>query len=100
MEGHISLEWSSVRLMVTPTPKKRKTTAIIEASCMDQIKAFVQGAVYCYCNVADQGSRFSARDLFGAYDCLWIATSLMALRQWHADNDADDPAGMTGKDLG
>jgi hypothetical protein len=51
----------SVRLMVTPTPKKRKTTAIIDESRMDPIKAFVQGAVYCYCNVVDQGSRFSAR---------------------------------------
>lgn len=90
----------SVRLMVIPTPKKRKTTAIIDESRMDQIKAFVQGAVYCYCNVTDQGSKFSARDLFGAYDSLWSATPLKALHQWHTDNDADDPAGMAGKDLG
>jgi hypothetical protein len=89
----------SIRLTVTPTPKKRKTTAIIEESRMDQIKASVQGAVYCFCNVADQGAKFSARDLFGAYDSLWNATPLMALHQWHVDNDADDPAGMAGKDL-
>ena len=31
---------------------------------------------------------------------LWNATPLKALHQWHADNDADDPAGMAGKDLG
>ena len=64
--------------MVTLTPKKRKTTAIIKESRMDQIKAFVQGAVYCYCNIAKQGSKFSARDLFGAYVSLWSATPLDA----------------------
>lgn len=86
--------------MVIPTPSKRKTTAIIEEHHMDQIKAFVRGAVYCYCNVADKGSKFSARDLFGTYDSLWSGTPLMALHQWHKDNDADDPALMAGKDLG
>ena len=45
----------SVRYMVIPTPKERNTTAIIEEPHMNQIKAIVQGAVYCYCNVADQG---------------------------------------------
>lgn len=44
--------------------------------------------------IRDQGSRR------GAYDSLWSATPLRTLHQWHTDNDADDPAGMAGKDLG
>lgn len=86
--------------MVIPTPKKRKISAIITEGQMDQIRAFVQGAVYCYCNVAHRGSKFSARDLFGEYDSLWTGTPLIALHQWHMENGADDPKGMAGKDLG
>ena len=86
--------------MVVPNPKKRRISADLTDQQIELIKAFIQGAVYCYCNMADKGSTFAARDLFGGENYYWNRTPLMALYEWHKNTGADNPVDMAGKDLG
>lgn len=86
--------------MVTTDFTARKIVAKIDEGQLMLINAFVQGAVYCHCNISDRGTRFAARDLFGGDNYYWKGTPLHALYAWHEENGADDPEGMAGKDLG
>lgn len=67
---------------------------------LELIKAFLQGAVYCHCNIPERRTIFAARDLFGGDTYYWQGTPLIALYHWHNENGADEPVGMAGKDLG
>ncbi len=86
--------------MVTNDYTMRSIVAQIDKNQRELIEAFVQGAVYCHCKISEKGTSFAARDLFGGDNYYWQGTPLIALYQWHENNDADDPVGMAGKDLG
>ena len=55
------------------------------------IKAYLQGAVYCWCKNR-MGEWFAARDLFGGENFFWQGTPLMALYQLYHNVDVADDA--------
>ncbi|EGQ9561703.1 TPA: hypothetical protein GRI74_24300 [Vibrio parahaemolyticus] len=63
------------------------------------IKAFLQGAVYCWCkNRKDEW--FSLRDLMGGDNFYWQGTPLISLYEKHEAKGSDDPVKDAGKDAG
>ena len=69
----------------------------------ERIICFIQGAVYSFCkNNYDDGKRkaFAARDLFGGVNNDWGGTPLQVLYNCHANNNADNPENLAGKDVG
>lgn len=62
-------------------------------------KAYIQGAVYCFCKNCPDRS-FSARELFGGENTDWSDTPLDSLYKWHKNSGNDKPVEMAGKDLG
>ncbi len=75
----------------------RKVTAL-SVTEEDQICAFLQGAVYCWCkNRRDEW--FALRDLMGGDNFFWRGTPLIAL--WNKHNGrAADPVKEAAKDAG
>ena len=65
----------------------------------ERILCFIQGAVYSFCK-NNQGKEFAARDLFGGVNNDWGGTPLQVLYNWHANNNADNPEDLAGKDVG
>src|ERR1700686_1203379 len=66
-----------------------------------KIKAFLQGAVYCWVkNRKDE--QFAARDLVGGENVDWQGTPLYPLYHKHTDSGKDNEAAFeaAGKDLG
>ncbi|MGB4407952.1 MAG: hypothetical protein WBI82_13905 [Sphaerochaeta sp.] len=86
--------------MITTDYETRRIAAKIDDGKLTLIKAFVQGAVYCHCNISARGTKFAARDLFGGDNYYWEGTPLFALYKWHKVNNASDPVTMAGKDIG
>jgi hypothetical protein len=82
----------------------RKTSAEIDESTKIMIKAYIQGAVYCWCkNCKEENGQsrwFAARDLFGGDNYYWNDTPLIGLYSWHEANDSSDPIKMAGRDVG
>jgi len=73
----------------------------IDASQRDLIKAFLQGAVYCWVKNR-KGEQFAARDLMGGENAQWAGTPLKALHDKHAALGKDNAAAneSAGRDLG
>ena len=68
---------------------------------MQQIQAFLQGAVYCWCkNRKDEW--FSMRDLMGGDNYYWQGTPLLPLYEKHTSKGKDWEAAVkdAGKDSG
>jgi len=82
----------------------RAITAEIDSKQLEQIKAYIQGAVYCFCKncpAENGGSKpFHARDLFGGENYFWQSTPLFALYEWHEKKGEHDPVKMAAKDMG
>jgi hypothetical protein len=78
----------------------RKVNGIDDAE-RDSIKAFLQGAVYCW--VKMKGNEpFAARDLVGGANRDWGGTPLQVLYSKHANHGKDNDAAMeaAAKDVG
>ena len=85
--------------------KARAISAKISEKEQDLIKAYIQGAIYCFCkncpNDNGVGSKpFHARDLFGGENYFWEETPLFVLFDWHRNNGANNPQNEAGKDVG
>ncbi|RPB31046.1 hypothetical protein CYQ90_24550, partial [Vibrio parahaemolyticus] len=63
------------------------------------IKAFLQGAVYCWCKNR-RNEWFSLRDLMGGDNFYWQGTPLISLYEKHEAKGSDDPVKGAGKDAG
>jgi hypothetical protein len=65
------------------------------------IKAFMQGAVYCWVKNR-QGEPFAVRDLMGGENFEWQGTPLYALYEKHIDGGKDNDSAIesAAKDLG
>jgi hypothetical protein len=73
----------------------------IEENDKERIRNFLQGAVYCWCNI--QGNNwFSLRDLMGGDNSNWDGTPLFALYQKQENAGLSDPAAIeqAGKEGG
>lgn len=90
--------------MITEEVKLRNTTAVIDETAMNLIKAYIKGAVYCWCkNCKDETGEplwFAARDLFGGENYYWQGTPLKCIYDWHEQDGANDPVTMAGRDVG
>lgn len=84
--------------MLTQSHIKKNIVAKLENSKIINIKAFIQGSVYCYCKNCN--GWFAARDLFGGANYHWEGTPLYALYDWHFQNKSNNPVDMAGKDIG
>ena len=61
-----------------PITKYRNLNIIDDDKC--KIKLFLQGAVYCWCNIEqNKGKPFAARDLIGKNNWVWEGTPLQKL---------------------
>lgn len=73
-----------------------KSVLGFEENQIREMRAFLQGAVYCWCKNC-KGQWFAARDLVGGENYDWQGTPLYALfayyRQYGDDADAIDEAG-------
>lgn len=91
-------------IMFREEVKLRKISAYIAEAELNNMKSYMQGAVYCWCknNKNDKGIPrwFAARDLFGGDNFYWETTPLFQLYQWHEENGAVDPVNMAGRDVG
>lgn len=67
----------------------------------DLIKAFMQGAIYCWVKNRS-GEEFAVRDLMGGENFDWHGTPLYVLYQKHINSGKDREAAIesAGKDLG
>lgn len=65
------------------------------------VKAFLQGAVYCWVKNLE-GNVFAARDLMGGVNFDWKGTPLYCLYEKHIRLEKDDESAIdeAGKDLG
>lgn len=65
------------------------------------IKAFLQGAVYCWIKNR-KGEEFAARDLVGGENAEWSGTPLQPLYAKHIDLGKDEDAAIdaAGRDVG
>lgn len=67
-----------------------------------EMKAFIQGAVYCWCkNRPDEW--FAARDLFGGENYFWDGTPLLPLYEYYLGGDKgnnDHAVDEAGKAVG
>ena len=73
----------------------------IDNSKKSHIKAFMQGAIYCWVKNC-KGKPFSVRDLMGGANFEWAGTPLYALYEKHIEQGKDDDSAVesAGKDLG
>ena len=87
--------------MIVPTIGHTKIIAKLDH--LDEIYAFIQGAVYCWCrnNKYEDGSNmlFSVRDLFAGPGTSWKTTPLYELRRWHEIHYPNFPPQTAAKDL-
>lgn len=90
--------------MIIENVTHRSISAKIDSLDFERIKAFIQGALYCWCmNCKDKNGEniwFGAANLFGGENRLWEGTPLLILYNWHLENAASDPENMAGKDVG
>lgn len=87
-------------MALTPTSKLRDVNGIDDAQ-KQLIKAFMQGAVYCWIkNRKDEP--FAVRDLMGGENFDWNETPLQVLYQKHVDAGKDKNSAIesAAKDLG
>lgn len=47
------------------------------------VKAYLQGAVYCWCNVKGKNEWFAARNFLGGENFYWEGTPMMALYEYY-----------------
>ena len=68
---------------------------------MQRIRGFLQGSVYCWCNVKGK-EEFAARDLVGGANADWSGTPLYELydRYIRSGKDPDYAYDQAGIDLG
>ena len=82
-------------MALTPPSQVRDVTGLT-ADELTRIRAFLQGAVYCWCT-GRPGDWFSLRDLMGGPNRNWQGTPLFALYQkHHPAPDAEERAGHDG----
>lgn len=90
--------------MIVEKTRARNISAKISQSKIQNIKSYLQGAIYCWCKncktKSNEPTWFSASDLFGGDNYYWEGTPLYELYKWHEKNKADDPINMAGKDVG
>jgi hypothetical protein len=83
------------------TPQTLRNVRGISEEDKSQIKAFMQGAVYCWVKNR-MGEWFAVRDLMGGLNWIWHDTPLQVLYDKHANSGKDNEAAMeaAAKDLG
>ena len=78
--------------MIIGEIRDRKIRAKLLPSEIFVIKAYIQGAVYCWCKNCKMDNQepiwFSASDLFGGDNYDWNGTPLLGLYKWHEENEA------------
>jgi hypothetical protein len=87
--------------MALATPSElREVTGITDAE-RAAIKAFIQGAVYCWVKNR-RGEQFAVRDLVGGPNADWTGTPLYPLYAKHVGQGkpGDEAAEAAGRDLG
>jgi hypothetical protein len=87
--------------MTLKNPSQLRQSFGISKDELDQIKAFLQGSVYCWIkNKKDQV--FAGRDLMGGENFYWEGTPLIALYEKHIKlgKNSDDAVAEAGKDMG
>jgi len=86
--------------LINDTARRKKTTVakITSKDELDKIKAYIQGAVYCWCKNND--GWFFAGDLFGGKNWDWTGTPIASLWAWHNKRRPKDAVDMAGKDAG
>ncbi len=85
-------------------PRAKATTAKLEPHKLELIKAYIKGAVYCFCkNCPDENGGslpFTASTLFGGENYYWECTPLFDLYDWHVQNNSGNAFNNAGIDLG
>lgn len=86
--------------MLTPPSELRDVYGITDTE-KSLIKAFMQGAVYCWVKNR-MGEPFAVRDLMGGENFEWSGTPLYALYLKHINSGKNDDAAIedAAKDLG
>jgi hypothetical protein len=82
-------------------PSELRDVSAINQANKSLIKAFLQGAVYCWVKNR-KGEEFAARDLVGGENADWRGTPVLALYLKHIDQGKDHESAVeaAAKDLG
>lgn len=65
-----------------------------------EIRAYLQGAVYCWCNSSQKGKWFKAQDFLGGNNTFWEGTPIYRLYERLLPKGHDYAHEQAGKDAG
>jgi hypothetical protein len=88
-------------MLTNDKSKIRKKISGIHKHDMELIKAFLQGAVYCWIKNKKEKKVFALRDLVGGENSNWANTPLWLLYEKHSmDKDNETANKVAGQDAG
>lgn len=75
------------------TPDNCRSVNGVEEETINEVKAYLQGAVYCWCknvkNTNGENEWFAARDFLGGENFYWEDTPMMALYEHYKEETPD-----------